>query len=199
MNICQGVYGDYAELDLDQRLADGLRMVSSEDINHDLAEMVVEWADPPEDTRRAARAAYEDGTGPAFAYGFFGFVIKDGRFGPTSQDLANMAICVTYCDDRNLVGRAFWPYYYETERGGARTGVQTPDSFPVWIKGTGRWRQAYWEISDLEFSGSDDGQQRAARFHASGKIAITRVRYAIIRPCGPDAGLNLLAGCSSFP
>ena len=47
----------------------------------------------------------------------------------------------------------------------------------------------------------NQGPQAAARFTTAdagdvqAKIAVTRVRYAVIRPCGPNAGVNLLAEC----
>src|SRR4029079_3395029 len=35
----------------------------------------------------------------------------------------------------------------------------------------------------------------AARFTMSDKIFVSRVRYGVIRPCGPDANVNPLADC----
>jgi len=34
-----------------------------------------------------------------------------------------------------------------------------------------------------------------ARFVMNRPVYFTRLRYAVIRPCGPNAGVNLLAGC----
>lgn len=50
----------------------------------------------------------------------------------------------------------------------------------------------------MNFGGVNQGPQAAARFHTSagGKIFITRLRYAVIRPCGPEAGVNLLEECN---
>ena len=47
----------------------------------------------------------------------------------------------------------------------------------------------------MNFGGVNQGPQAAARFVTSGKILFSRVRYAVIRPCGPQAGVNLLEAC----
>ena len=41
----------------------------------------------------------------------------------------------------------------------------------------------------------NQGPQAAARFTLSDKIFISRIRYGVIRPCGPDANVNPLAEC----
>jgi hypothetical protein len=77
----------------------------------------------------------------------------------------------------------------------------TDDTWLVTLEGTDQWRTAYWEIPDVKFTGVNQGPQAAARFTTvdagdiQAKIAVTRVRYAVIRPCGPLAGVNLLAEC----
>jgi hypothetical protein len=48
------------------------------------------------------------------------------------------------------------------------------------------------EIPSIKFEGVNQGPQAAARFAVDGKIAISRVRYAVIRDCGPQAGANAL-------
>jgi len=70
-----------------------------------------------------------------------------------------------------------------------------PGSFNVSLEGTDTWRTAYWEITDMKFAGVNQGPQAAARFWLGDKIYFTRVRYAVIRPCGPQAGVNLLEEC----
>jgi hypothetical protein len=65
----------------------------------------------------------------------------------------------------------------------------------VALEGTDTWRTAYWEITDIKFAGVNQGPQAAARFWLGDKIYFTRVRYAVIRPCGPLAGVNLLQDC----
>ena len=39
----------------------------------------------------------------------------------------------------------------------------------------------------------------AARFVVSDKIFFSRVRYGVIRPCGPDANVNPLEACKPAP
>jgi hypothetical protein len=56
---------------------------------------------------------------------------------------------------------------------------------------------AYFEIPEIKFQGVNQGPQAAARFALSGKIFFTRVQYAVIRPCGTDAGVNLLEDCEA--
>ena len=47
----------------------------------------------------------------------------------------------------------------------------------------------------MKFNGVNQGPQAAARFFVSGKIFFSRVRYGVIRPCGPLAGQNPVAEC----
>src|SRR5207244_427725 len=66
-----------------------------------------------------------------------------------------------------------------------------------------RRQDAYFELPDVNFSGVTQGPQAAARFAIIKPTALrglpgvyfTRLRYAVIRPCGPMAGVNLLEGC----
>ncbi len=115
--------------------------------------------------------------------------------GPSTQPNARLAICVTYYDDPALTGKTFRPEVYQSDRGGLVTFAFTPGSIAVPLEGTDKWRDAYFEISDMKFNGVNQGPQAAARFALSGKVFFTRVRYAVIRPCGALAGVNLLEGC----
>ena len=71
------------------------------------------------------------------------------------------------------------------------------------LAGRDRWLDAYFEIPDVKFNGVNQGPQAAARFvinkpagsQSLPGVYFTRVRYAVIRPCGPLAGVNLLEGC----
>ena len=63
------------------------------------------------------------------------------------------------------------------------------------LQGSDRWVDSYVEIPNLKFEGVNQGPQAAARFALEGKIFFSRVRYAVIRPCGPKAGANLLDSC----
>lgn len=189
-NICLGVYGDFAEMDLAKGVLDGLAPGSSGGDQ----EMVQEEAGPANDRRLAIRPAFDDGS-PAFRHNFLNFAITDQKLGPNSQPNARLAICATYYDDPNLVGSTFRPEVYQSERNGLVTFAFTTPSVAVTLEGTGAWRDAYFELPDVKFNGVNQGPQAAARFALSGKIPISRLRYAVIRPCGANANKNLLAAC----
>jgi hypothetical protein len=190
-------YGIYAEFDLDQDVRDGL----AEGNSGGDQEMIIEEAGPPEDRRLAVRPAWDDGTA-GFDHRYLNFAIQDEKLGPTSQAPQLLAICVTYYDDPELAGAQFRPEVYKTVVGGVEGLGFTPGSYNVTLQGTGTWRDAYWEIADMKFGGVNQGPQAAARFNTepapdtdTAKISLTAIRYAVIRPCGPNAGVNLLEEC----
>lgn len=199
-NVCTDAYGNYAELDLGQDIRNGLDVGSSGGDQN----MIVEEAGPANDRRQAVRAAHDDGA-PGFQHQYLNFAITDQALGPNSQPPARLAICITYYDDPNLLGTSIRPEVYQTERNGVQTLGFTDNTWLVALEGTDQWRTAYWEIPDVKFNGVNQGPQAAARFatvdagDVQGKIAITRVRYAVIRPCGPTAGVNLLEECKPPP
>jgi len=188
--ICTDAYGNYAELDLKNEVKNGLDVGSSGGDQN----MVVEEAGPAGDRRMAVRAAFDDGT-PGFTHQYLNFAITGEALGPNSQPPAQLAICATYYDDPELAGRTIRPEVYMTVANGTLTFAFTPGNSAVVLEGTGQWRDAYWELPNVKFNGVNQGPQAAARFVASGKVAVTRLRYAVIRPCGPNAGKNLLAEC----
>lgn len=188
--ICSGIYGNVAELDLAKEIRNGLDVGSSGGDQ----EMIQEEAGPASDRRQAIRPAREDGSG-AFRHEYLNFAITDEVLGPSSQPPAHLAICVEYYDDPALVGARFKPEVYQTEANGLNTLAFTPDSFFVTLEGTDAWRTAYWEIPNMKFLGVNQGPQAAARFVLSDKIFVSRVRYGVLRPCGPTAGENPLADC----
>ncbi|MBX3732461.1 MAG: hypothetical protein KF791_07685 [Verrucomicrobiae bacterium] len=196
LSICTDQYGNFAELDLHLEIQNGLAAGSSGGDQ----EMIIEEAGPAGDRRLAVRPARDDGT-PGFVHGYLNFAIIDEPFGPTSQPPADLSICITYYDDPELAGTRIKPEVYRTEANGVETFGFTPDSFFVELEGTGEWRTAYWEIQRVKFSGVNQGPQAAARFTTANagdvqaKIAVTRVRYGVIRPCGPFAGINPLEEC----
>ncbi|HOW65282.1 MAG TPA: hypothetical protein P5186_05145 [Candidatus Paceibacterota bacterium] len=189
-NICRDVYGNYAELDLAKDVRNGLDVGSSGGDQ----EMIQEEAGPAGDRRMAIRPAREDGSA-GFAHQYLNFAITDEALGPSSQPPAHLAICVTYYDDPDLAGKQFKPEVYMTERNGTLTFGFTPDTFFVVLEGTGQWREAYWEITDVKFNGVNQGPQAAARFFLNDKIFFSRVRYGVIPPCGPNADKNPLEEC----
>lgn len=192
--ICTEAYGNYAELDLAKDIRNGLDLGSSGADQ----EMIQGEAGPASDRRLAIRPALDDGSG-SFKHNFLNFAIQNEALGPSSQPNANLAICVTYYDDPALAGARFKPEVYQTERNGVVTLGFTPDSYFVTLEGTDKWRTAYWEISDMKFLGVNQGPQAAARFVLTDKVFFTSVRYGVIRPCGPRAGVNPLADCAPPP
>lgn len=189
-NICLGIYGDYAEMDLAKGIFDGLSPGSSGGDQ----EMIQEEAGPATDRRMSVRPAFNDGAG-AFAHNYLNFSITDEKLGPNSQPNARLAICVTYYDAADLAGATFRPEVYQSDRNGTVTFAFTPGSLAVALEGSGTWKDAYFELPDVKFNGVNQGPQAAARFVLSGKVAFSRVRYAVIRPCGSSANKNRLEAC----
>lgn len=187
--ICAGLYGNYAELDLANGIVNGLDVGS----NSGDQLYVVEEAGPAGDRRTAVRSLAP----PEYN---LNFSILDNALGPTAQGNVHLAITVTYYDDPALTGQGFRPRVYRREFAGAASlafldGTPQPN---IVLQGTGQWRDAYWEIGNIHLSGVNQGPQAAARFLMENPsdtqgICISRVRYAVIRHCGPTAGQNLLA------
>ena len=200
-NFCAGTYGNLAEMDLVTGTLDGLAPGSSAGDQ----EMIQEQAGPANDRRQAIRPASNDGTGGA-AHRYLNFAINDEKLGPTSQPGVRLAICATYYDDPAFIGATLRPEVYMSDRGGNLAFAFPPASIAVTLEGTDTWRDAYFEITDVKFNGVNQGPQAAARFAVSdfanpaggtfpAKIFVTRLRYGVIRPCGPDANVNPLAAC----
>ncbi len=183
-NICSGTYGNYVELDLNNNIQNGLAPGSS---GGDQL-MVQEMGGPANDQRMAIR--------PDGSVYHLNFSITDQTLGPSTQDNADLAICVTYYDDPALIGATFYPDAYQSEVGGQAI-IKTPGAAnAVHLQGTDKWQQAYFEINDMNFSGVNQGPQAAARFLLSAPIYFSDIRYGVIRPCGPTAGVNPVADCA---
>jgi hypothetical protein len=193
--ICSDAYGNFAELDLGKAIVNGLDQGTS---GGDQL-MVVEDAGPANDRRQAVRP---DRSGVSQGI-YLNFAIVNEPFGPSTQDNARMAICVTYYDDPALVGATFRPEVYQSDRGGVVTFAFTPGNIVARLTGSDRWLDAYFELPDVKFNGVNQGPQAAARFavnkpagsQALPGVYVTRLRYAVIRPCGTLSGVNLLEGC----
>src|SRR5262249_4510382 len=76
-----------------------------------------------------------------------------------------------------------------------------PNAVAVTLQGSDRWLDAYFELPDANFNGVNQGPQSLVRYQTipakagdptTGYIHVSRVRYAVIRSCGPEAGINLL-------
>ena len=181
-NICFGVYGNYAELDLVNGITDGLDLgTSSGDQTY-----VVETAGPPTDQRNSVRPD----SAPAY---YLNFQILTNALGPTTQGNLHLAMVITYYDDPALAGQGFRPQVWKNQgaTGTSFAYMNAPQN--MMLQGTGKWRDAYWEIGTVSLDGVNQAPQAAARFECDSPIHICRVRYWVIRPCGPTAGQNLLS------
>jgi len=189
-NICTTNYGNYAELDLQNGISDNLAAGSS---GGDQL-MAQEMAGPANDQRLSVRPDGGDNN--------IQFAIQNQVFGPTYQDNARVAQVLTYYDDPAMVGATLYPQVYQSWVGGV-SSLKFPNAraVAVTLMGTGKWLDAYFELSDANFAGVNQGPQSLVRYETtpakagdptSGYVHVTRVRYAVIRPCGPYAGVNLL-------
>ncbi len=179
--ICEGVYGNYAELDLPNGITDGLNVGN----NTGDQTYVVELAGPSNDQRLAVRGD----SAPSYN---LNFAIMTNALGPTSQGNIQLGITVTYYDDPALAGSGFRPQVWQKETAGVVGFAYMDPPQNIILQGTGQWRDAYWEIGSVYLSGVNQSPQAAARFEMDSKIYISRVRYAVIRPCGTTAGQNPL-------
>jgi hypothetical protein len=159
LKICTDAYGSFVEMDLGKGIKNGLEPGSSGGDQ----EMIEAEAGPAGDRRQAIRPAMNDGT-PGFGHVYLNLAITGEALGPSSQPNANLAICVTYYDDPELVGSTFRPEVYQSDQGGQLKLAFTPGNIAVPLEGTGAWRQAYFEIPDMKFQGVNQGPQAAARF-----------------------------------
>jgi hypothetical protein len=181
-DICNGIYGNYAELDLGSGVTNGVDVGSSSGDQT----FVVEMAGPPGDQRLSISADQ-----PADGY-IFNFQILTNAIGPTSQGNMRLAMLVTYYDDPVLAGQNFRPEVWSVQQFNTTTLAHMSSAYNMVLQGTGKWRDAYWEIGTISLNGVNQGPQAAARFSCSGPVHISRIRYAVVRPCGTTAGQNLL-------
>lgn len=188
--ICTDAYGHFAEYDLHLEVQNGIGPGNSGGDQ----EMIQEEAGPAEDRRQAVRPAMDDGTA-GFPHNYMNFAILNEVFGPTTQPNAHLSICATYYDDPELIGATFRPEVFQTDVGGLTTLGFTPGDRVTTIEGSGEWKEAYFEIPQIKFTGVNQGLQAAARFVFTGKIFFTKIQYGVIRPCGPLKGINPLEEC----
>jgi hypothetical protein len=184
--VCEDVYGIYAEWNAGT--ANGL------DLGNNSADQayVVETAGPTGDQRTSVRNA--DG-----APQYLNFALVGDPLGPVSQGNCRLAIAVTYYDDPELAGRGLRAQTWRYESAGTvlQGSLNAPQDNII-LQGSNTWREAYWEIDRITFQGVNQSPA-ATRFQGefgadtTKKIHISRVRYAVIRDCGTNAGVNLLA------
>jgi len=183
-NICLGVYGNSVELDFNNNIQDGLAPGTS--AGDQL--MVTELAGPANDQRMAVRP---DGLPPYH----LNFAIINQALGPSTQDNADLAICVTYYDDPALTNASFFPDAYQSDVYGQVIIKNPPANAGVTLRGSGTWQQVYLEIPDVNFAGVNQGPQAATRFGLTDRIYFTDIKFGVIRPCGPTASVNPLISC----
>ncbi len=182
---CSGLYSNYAELDLANGITNNL------DIGTPSSDQgfIVEMSGPTGDQRLSVRPGFGDNGVPG---PYLQFPILNSAFGPSYQDNCGLAIVVTYYDDPALAGTNFgidaWKYHLQ-----AQEPIFAADATKyITLTGTAKWRDAYWQIDRIDFTGVNQAPQAAVRLKCSGRVHVCRVRYAVIRPCGPTAGQNLL-------
>ena len=195
--ICTTNYGNYAELDLQNGVTNGIG-VGTINVGGD-QNMVWEMAGPANDQRMSER--------PDNVADYFQFAILNTVFGPTYQDNARVAQVLTYYDDPTMVGATLYPEVYSSWVNGVNTYLfpgTPPSRAPaqmVTLTGSDKWLDAYFELPDANFTGVNQLPQSLVRYRTtpatagdptSGYIHVSRVRYAVIRPCGPYAGVNVL-------
>ncbi len=189
-NICTTNYANYAELDLQNGITNGIDAGSSG--GNQL--MVVEMAGPADDQRLSERPDGGDNN--------IQFAIVGQVFGPSSQDNARVAQVLTYYDDPAMAGATLYPQVYSSWVAGNNTYLfPNQNQVAVTLQGTGKWLDADFELPDANFNGVNQGPQSLVRYETTpatagdpttGYIHVTRVRYAVIRPCGPYQGVNVL-------
>jgi hypothetical protein len=157
-------------------------------------QMVVESAGPTNDLRLALR--------PDNGNNNLQFQILNQVFGPSYQDNADVSIGITYYDDPSLAGATLRPQVYQSWIYGVSTITfpVAPYNTSVTLQGTGKWRDAYFELPNVNFNGVNQGPQSLVRYQTTpanaadpttGYVHVSRVRYDVIRPCGPYQGRNM--------
>ncbi len=184
--VCVTNWGYYAELDLQRQITNRVSVgTSGGDQN-----MVVELAGPAGDQRLSVR--------PDAGNNNIQFALLDQAFGPTYQDNSRVVSVLTYYDDPALAGATLRAQVYRSLVNG--TSSYKFPSERVTLQGTGLWRDAVFDIPDVNFEGVNQGPQSVARFQTepavpgdptSGYVHVSRVRFNVVRPCGEYQGIHL--------
>jgi hypothetical protein len=123
---------------------------------------------------------------------YLNFALTPNALGAASEGNVHLAILVTYYDDPALAGQAFRPEVWSILQAGLLGQAHMSSAYNIVLQGTDKWRDAYWEIGAITFDGINQ-HPAAARFSCGAPIHISRVRYAVVRPCGPTSGQNELS------
>lgn len=199
--ICATNYGYFAEWDPHRGITNNLTVGSSGGDQN----MVVAMAGPPDDQRLAEAPA------PGSGNNNIQFALENNVFGPSLQDNANVAIRLTYYDDPSLVGAQIGLNAYQSFVNGISTIIGAPPApynARAVLKGTGKWVDAYFYLPNVNFYGVNQGPQSVVRLETSpanpanadtGDVYVSRIRYDVIRPCGPFEGINMLQALEIQP
>jgi len=190
--ICDTNYGYYAEWDPHDGVTNNVDIGSS---GGDQL-MVVTSAGPSDDLRLSEAPA------PGSGDNNIQFALLNNVFGPSLQDNADVSMVLTYYDDPALVGATIYPQVYQSWVAGTSTITfpVAPYNNHAVLAGTGKWVDAYFELPNVNFNGVNQGPQSVVRFettsvpgtNAAAVIYVSRVRFDVIRPCGPFEGINML-------
>jgi hypothetical protein len=192
--ICATNYGYFAEWDPHNGITNNVDVGTSGGDQP----MAVQLAGPTNDQRLAEAPA--PGSGSVNIQ----FALLNNVFGPSLQDNANVAILLTYYDDPNLVGARIGLNAYNSYVNGIATiigGPPAPYNARVTLRGTDKWVDAYFYLPNANFIGVNQGPQSVCRITTSravstnldsGVVFVSRIRYDVIRPCGPFEGINML-------
>jgi hypothetical protein len=190
--ICETNYGYYAEwapyLGITNNLTSGAPGGGDQN-------MVLTNAGPADDQRLSEAPA------PGSGNNNLQFPLLNNVFGPTYQDNADVAIEMTYYDDPALVGATLYPQVYQSWVGGVSTITfpVAPYNARAVLQGTGNWQDAYFELPNVNFNGVN-ANYSVVRFetgsipgtNAPAVVYVCRVRFDVIRPCGPFEGVDYL-------
>jgi hypothetical protein len=192
--ICTTNYGYYAEWDPHDGITNNVTVGNSGGDQN----MVVTNAGPPGDQRLAEAPA------PGSGNNLIQFALQNNVFGPSLQDNANVSIRITYYDDPTLAGAQIGLDAYDSFVNGIATisgAPPPPYNARAVLQGTGKWVDAYFYLPNVNFNGVNQGPQSVCRLATSravstnsdtGDVFVSRIRYDVIRPCGPFEGINML-------
>ncbi len=192
--ICTTNYGYYAEWDPHDGITNNVIVGNSGGDQN----MIVTNVGPAGDQRLAVAPA------PGSGDNLIQFALQNNVFGPSLQDNANVSIGVTYYDDPTLAGAQIGLNAYQTFVNGVTTIIGAPPApynVRAVLQGTGKWVDAYFYLADVNFYGVNQGPQSVVRLSTTpavaankdtGDVFVSRIRYDVIRPCGPFEGINML-------
>jgi len=125
------------------------------------------------------------------------FDLQNSVFGPTLQDNSDVVMIVTYYDDPALAGVELFINEINSLQNGAPTLIPAAGTnVSVILKGTGKWVDAQFEVTGVNFSPSSltAAPTFLCRFASYGAVYISRVRANVVRLCGQYEGIDYLQG-----